>query len=103
MNLVFLEKDNATLKIKDFTDPTCNFYIFSYPPFIVIHMSWVNGKLFLANDRDFRMVELKTLEPLKNGEERILDVSELKFKIWSTSIPPPLKMHGFFSNSYSES
>ena len=24
LNLVFLEKDNATLKIKDFTDPTCN-------------------------------------------------------------------------------
>jgi hypothetical protein len=30
-------------------------------------------------------------------------VNELKFKIWSTSIPHPLKMHGFFSNSYSES
>lgn len=66
-------------------------------------MSWVNGKLFMANDRDFRMVELKNIEPLKNGEQRIIDVNELKFKIWSTSIPHPLKMHGFFSNSYSES
>jgi hypothetical protein len=36
LNVVFLEKENATLKIKDFTDPTCNrrflltFFI-SYP------------------------------------------------------------------------
>lgn len=57
----------------------------------------------MANDRDFKMVELKTLEPLKEEEVRIVDVKELKLTIWSTAIPQPLKMHGFFANSYSES
>jgi Ni,Fe-hydrogenase maturation factor len=57
----------------------------------------------MANDREFRMVDFQHIESLKDGEVRIIDVEELKSKIWSTSIPHPLKMHGFFSNSYSES
>ena len=66
-------------------------------------MTWVSGKLFMANDREFRMVEIKDTDSLSNGEERVVDVKELKTTIWSTTIPSPLKMHGFFSNSYSES
>ena len=65
-------------------------------------MSWVKGKLFMANDREFRMVDFQHIEPLKDGEVRVINVEELKSKIWYTSIPHPLKMHGFFSNSYSE-
>ena len=48
------------------------------------------------------MVDFQHIEPLKDGEVRVINVEELKSKIWSTSIPHPLKMHGFFSNSYSE-
>lgn len=48
------------------------------------------------------MVELKSLEPLKDEEVRVIDVNALNLKVWSTSIPAPLKMHGFFSNNLSE-
>ncbi len=68
-----------------------------------MHITWVNEKIFMANDREFKMIEIKKLEPLQNGEIRYVDIEKLEIKIWSVTIPSPLKMHGFFANSYSES
>jgi len=56
----------------------------------------------MANHNTFKMVDFSKIEALKEGEFRELDAEKLELKVWSTSIPEPLKMHSFFSNNYSE-
>ncbi len=70
--------------------------------YIVVHLTLVGEKLFIANDREFKMIELKKLEPLQNAEVRYVDIEKAEIKVWATSIPAPLKMHGFYGNGYSE-
>jgi len=38
-----------------------------------VHLTWVNVKVYMANDRDFKMLEMKGVEELKDGEERMID------------------------------
>lgn len=47
------------------------------------------------------MIELNKLEQLQNAEVRYVDIENAEIKVWAISIPSPLKMHGFFGNSYS--
>jgi len=89
--VVHLNNKNAIHKIKDYTGDA------SY-----IHATFVKHKIFMANDRTFKMVDLSKQEGLKEGEVRTMDIEKLGLKIWETSMPAPLKMHCFFSNNYSE-
>ena len=77
LNVVFLEKGNAIYRFKDFTkDPSCMLH-YLITSLIVVHMTWVNDKFFIANNREFKMIQMKDQEPLKDGEVRYIDIDKL--------------------------
>ena len=65
-------------------------------------MAMVNNKLYIASENDFMMVDITPYITIADGEVKRINIEKDDGKILKISIPKPLKMHGFFSNSFSE-
>lgn len=82
----------ATLKIKNFIkDRSFN------------KIGFKNNRVYIANTNEVRMIDINyKVNEIKANENYEVDLEKETLKIYTTSIPQPLKIHQFFTNGLCE-